>query len=130
MPNRPDKSNVWGSLEWVEHKLLAGENRLQIRPRGWLVGLVMRLTGPQALLAAVDYELTDTDGIALYGHMAKPDYYETAGLDLTIQAMILPEPIPNVNAAHPYILRIASDREVSITVTQLWHMPEDPFQSH
>lgn len=124
MVNAPDKSNVWGSLEWVEHKLLAGENRLQIGPRGWLVGLVMRLTGPQALLAAVDYELTDTEGTALYGHMAKPDYYEASGMDLTIQAMILPEPIPNVSAAIPYILRIVPDREVNVTVTQLWYFPD------
>lgn len=124
MVSKPDKSNIWGSLEWVEFPLMAGENRLQLSPHGWLAGLVMRLTGTEALLAKVDYELTDPDHVALYRHMAKPNYYDAMGMDLTIQAMILPEPIPNMSVSIPYILRIATDRAVKVTVTQLWHFQE------
>lgn len=77
----------------------AGDMRTgwQIPPGGWLAAILVRkLDYPHKDL---QFELTDYDGSALYASFTVDQLLNCGGI-------MLPEPIPNVNAACPYVLKI------------------------
>jgi hypothetical protein len=115
----PDPARLLGTRVITGWELAAGsETLLRLAPGGWLAGLVMEVSGDEAMYAVVSYQLTDANGVALYGEAETASPY--SGLDQRIQAIILPEPVPNMNSAYPYILYVTTDRACTLTVTRIW----------
>jgi hypothetical protein len=70
--------------------------------------------------ADITFELTDEDHVALYADVHKPSFHDAPWWIDDI-LMLLPEPIPNVNAALPYVLMWKSDTEFGIRSVTLYH---------
>jgi hypothetical protein len=95
---------------------------IPLSPGGLLCAI--RITGNMAdnlyRLPDVDFEITDYDHVALYDTMHKPgeDWIPYNTEDIL---WILAEPLINVNAAHPYVLRWESETVFAVKSITTYH---------
>jgi hypothetical protein len=82
-----------------------GSPLMRINPGGWLAAIMVRKHRNNL---DMHFEITDEDYNQLYGEF-------TVYAQMTCGGLMLPEPIPNVNAAHGYMLRLPENM-CSITV--------------
>jgi hypothetical protein len=70
-------------------------------------------------LAEIKAELTDDNDeqVALYGKVSQPEY----PWNVQRFALLLPEPIPNVNAAHGYLLKLKASQPCTVHAVQWFH---------
>jgi hypothetical protein len=124
----PDTDCLYGSVDAQAWKLVAGDNQLYLRPTGFLVSVVIELGRDEAsMLAAVNFELTDTALVPLWATARKMSYRDCGGFYPPIIAMPLSEPLVNMSAANPYVLSAKSDGECTVRVMQLWHSVKRGF---
>lgn len=117
-----DTSALYGRYDVHAWELIEGTNRWRLSPTGWLAGIVLEVDDIEP---AISFELTDEDDIALYGSAEKKSYRESYGMDNRIVAIKLPAPIPNMNAAHGYVLRAETEKSAKLKILQLWHPVTD-----
>jgi hypothetical protein len=73
----------------------AGAEHVHLPPGGWLTGVIVRKLDHAR--ADLRFELTDCNLVPLYADLTVP-------VDLTEHGVWF-EPVPNLNSAHPYVLR-------------------------
>lgn len=100
-------------LVYDEYHLNAsyGKPYMHIRASGWLTAIMVRKY--QSNLD-MHFEITDEDYNGLYGEF-------TVRPEMNCGGLILPEPIPNVNAANGYWLKLP-DNMCNITVISVNRM--------
>lgn len=113
---------VWKVPE-LAVKLEPGEQWFYLRPTGFMAGLVFDVDRDEdGWLAEIEAEVTEPDGIGLYGQIRRPKYQDRMGRELCGFALLFTPPLPNVNAAAAYLLRVKTDRPISLRVSQLYHL--------
>lgn len=114
----PDTSRVVGQHEAHGWKVDGDDNRLYLAPCGWMISVVAIVESDGD--PHIDFELTNHDGTALYATADRPSMYELCGRYWPIIALQLADPLPNLNAAQPYVLRAKSTAPCSVNVIQLY----------
>lgn len=86
--------------------------------------VAIRVTGQPRDLnwwnARIRFELTDHEHAGLYAEMVKPAHYDY-GINCLDLLMIMPEGIPNMNSAQPYLLTYESDIPVGLRSVTVYH---------
>lgn len=118
-PLRYDPAQLWG-LE-RHHLIFAGPGEMidYLSPCGWLHSLIFTMEVPaeHTWLIKVSAELTDPAGKPLFRDCARPEYPWC----IDSWAMQLEEPLPNLNMAHPYLVRVTADEACTVSVRQFFH---------
>jgi hypothetical protein len=114
-----DASKLWGDpAEYVHASPDGTFPDWHMGPCGWLHHIAIEVVSAHPAVD-VKAELTDpfSQPVALYGEASQPEYPWC----IRRFALLLAEPVPNVNAAHGYALKLKSARPCTVRAVQWFH---------
>lgn len=126
-PLRYDPLKLWAvsGVEFRQEFKQAGIAKWQVQPCGWSRVFLFEMGDTEDdFRAEVKAELFSSwDDILILAGAERPPY--PYGRD-KLFALFLPEPLANLNATSPYVIKLGADRPCTITCKQLFHPMAEP----